>query len=52
MRTKIQAAQIAHEAGINMVIANGSIKGIIDQVLSGEEIGTLFLRAPTTEPFS
>lgn len=42
MRTKITAARIAQEAGIAMVIANGSQEGVVDLVLKGAEIGTLF----------
>ncbi len=42
MLTKITAARIAQEAGIAMVIANGSYKGVVDLVLNGTEIGTLF----------
>jgi glutamate 5-kinase len=42
MRTKITAARIAAEAGLDTVIANGAHPHIIDQILEGEEIGTYF----------
>lgn len=42
MLTKIAAAQIANEVGVDMVIANGSDVGNIIRVLNGEDIGTLF----------
>lgn len=43
MATKIKAAEIATAAGCSMVIANGEIEGIIKRVVTGEEIGTIFL---------
>ncbi|NLO36390.1 MAG: glutamate 5-kinase [Clostridiaceae bacterium] len=43
MRTKLNAARIANEAGIDAVIANGSVSRVIDDVLDGRERGTLFL---------
>lgn len=43
MLTKIQAAKIASEAGIAVVIANGGEKNVLERVISGEEIGTIFL---------
>jgi glutamate 5-kinase len=43
MVTKLQAAKVATAAGISMVIAHGKKEGTIAQVLSGEEVGTLFL---------
>lgn len=42
MRTKISAARIAMQSGINMVIANGRTKNVISRVVKGEELGTLF----------
>lgn len=42
MYTKIQAAKIAVNSGIAMVIASGSRDGIVRGVLSGESLGTLF----------
>ncbi len=46
MRSKVEAARIATEAGFDTVIANGFAQGIIDAILRGEEKGTLF-RAPS-----
>ena len=42
MQTKIEAAKIAQNAGVTMVIARGGEDGIIRGILRGEEIGTLF----------
>ncbi len=44
MVTKIDAAEIATGAGVNMVIANGDDPMTILNILKGEEIGTLFLK--------
>ena len=43
MKTKVLAAQIAGRAGCSMVLAHGREKDILGRILSGEEIGTLFL---------
>jgi glutamate 5-kinase len=43
MHTKIQAAKIVGEKGAYCVIANGNERGVVSRVLSGEEIGTVFL---------
>ena len=42
MQTKIEAAKIAQNAGVTMVIARGDVDGIVRSILHGEEIGTLF----------
>ena len=42
MMTKIQAAQIAMSAGVTMVIASGSREGVLREVLTGQNIGTVF----------
>lgn len=42
MQTKIEAAKIAQNAGVTMVIARGDEDGTIRSILRGEEIGTLF----------
>lgn len=42
MATKVTAAKIANEAGVDMVIANGDRVSNISRILNGEEIGTLF----------
>jgi glutamate 5-kinase len=46
MHTKIMAARIATEAGLDTVIANGSQARVIDAILDGAEVGTLFLADP------
>ena len=41
MYTKIQAAKIAVNAGVTMVIASGALEGVVRNILSGEKIGTI-----------
>lgn len=43
MRTKIDAAKITSIAGCHMVIANSAIDEVVKKVITGENIGTLFL---------
>lgn len=43
MRTKIKAAKICSMAGCYVLIANGEIENVVLKILSGEEVGTLFL---------
>jgi glutamate 5-kinase len=43
MAAKLDAAEIAMQAGGMVVIANGKTPGILEQVFQGEEVGTLFL---------
>ena len=40
--TKIMAAQIAMEAGVIMVIANGKDPAVLYDILDGKDIGTIF----------
>ena len=42
MRSKLSAARIALNSGLDTVIANGSTPRIIDAILDGQEKGTLF----------
>ena len=42
MATKIEAAKAAMNAGIDMVLANGSDPSVIYNILEGDETGTLF----------
>lgn len=42
MQTKVHAAQIATESGIDMVIANGSNPEILYDILQGKKVGTYF----------
>jgi len=44
MATKIKAAKICLDGGINMIIAHGQSPQILYQILKGEQIGTLFHR--------
>lgn len=44
MVTKLDAAEIATNAGVNMIIANGDDPLIILDILKGAEIGTLFVK--------
>ncbi|HVK18038.1 MAG TPA: glutamate 5-kinase [Fimbriiglobus sp.] len=43
MRSKLRAARIATAAGGAVVMANGSVDGVLDRVFAGEMVGTLFL---------
>jgi glutamate 5-kinase len=43
MRSKLRAARLAASAGGAVIMANGSKEGVLDAVLAGEPIGTLFL---------
>jgi glutamate 5-kinase len=46
MQTKIRAVKIAGRAGCNVIIASGREDRIIERILAGEELGTLFLAEP------
>ncbi len=43
MKTKIEAAKIASNAGFRIVLADGRVKNIIGRIMAGEEIGTVFM---------
>ncbi|MFA5535843.1 MAG: glutamate 5-kinase [Bacillota bacterium] len=43
MNTKIQAAKICTNYGVPMVIADGTEKEVLHQILDGKQVGTLFL---------
>src|SRR5687768_341653 len=43
MRSKLRAARLATSAGGAVIMANGSVDGVLDAVLAGEPVGTLFL---------
>lgn len=43
MRTKIEAAKIASNAGCRIVLANGRVKSVITRIIAGEAIGTIFM---------
>jgi len=42
MFTKLQAAKIAVNAGVTMLIASGSREGIVRDILAGKNLGTVF----------
>jgi len=50
MYTKIQAAKICWNSGVKMIIANGKIDNVLNQIANGEKIGTTFL--PMKKPIS
>jgi len=43
MRTKIEAAEVAVNSGVTMVIADGRRVGVLPDIIAGKEIGTKFL---------
>jgi glutamate 5-kinase len=49
MASKLEAARLSVAEGTAVVIANGTVPGILDRVLSGEDVGT-FVRTPERRP--
>ncbi|MFH2013048.1 MAG: glutamate 5-kinase [Pseudomonadota bacterium] len=47
MITKVQAAKKAAIFGVPTIVANGKLDGIINKIITGEEVGTLFLPKKT-----
>lgn len=43
MRTKIEAAKIASDAGCRIVLADGRLKNVISRIINGDQIGTVFM---------
>ena len=43
MSSKLQAAALVTDAGDAAIIANGKLPHIVDRLMEGEELGTLFL---------
>jgi len=43
MKTKLEAARIASNAGCRIVLANGRLKDVVRRIICGEEIGTVFM---------
>jgi len=43
IKTKIEAARIATHSGCAAIVANGRLPSVIDRVMKGEDLGTLFL---------
>jgi glutamate 5-kinase len=50
MRSKLRAARLATAAGESVILANGGIPGVLDAVMGGEPVGTLFLPHGSTLP--
>ena len=42
MRSKLEAARMAQEAGLTVVIANGRTVQVLERVVAGEQVGTRF----------
>jgi len=42
MATKVKAARAAAAAGVRTVIANGLVEGILERIIRGEAVGTVF----------
>ena len=43
MKTKIEAAKIASNAGCRIVLADGKTNNVIERIIEGENIGTIFM---------
>jgi glutamate 5-kinase len=43
MKTKIEAAKIAANAGCRIILADGKIKNVITKIIAGDDIGTIFM---------
>jgi len=43
MSTKLNAAGIAMDSGVTMIIANGKESNVLEKIMKGKEIGTIFL---------
>ena len=50
MPSKLSAVRMATAVGENVIIANGTTPDVLDRILAGEEIGTLFLAEGKTVP--
>ncbi|HXB60237.1 MAG TPA: glutamate 5-kinase, partial [Candidatus Acidoferrales bacterium] len=50
MKSKIEAAKIVVRSGIPLVIASGKKKNALENILTGEDEGTLFVAQPTRLP--
>lgn len=50
MHTKLAAAHTATAVGENVIIANGRNPRVLEQILAGEEVGTLFLARGAAMP--
>ncbi len=50
MQTKLEAVRTATAVGESVIIANGANPCVLDEILAGEEVGTLFLAQGRTLP--
>jgi glutamate 5-kinase len=50
MRSKLRAARLATAAGESVIIANGGRANVLDAIITGEPVGTLFLPHGETVP--
>ena len=48
MASKVEAARRATLAGANVIVADARTEGIVEAVLAGEDVGTLFAAAPAS----
>jgi glutamate 5-kinase len=46
MRTKLESARLAMNAGVIMVIADGREPNVIRRIMAGEEVGSVFVPGP------
>ncbi len=49
MSAKLAAARIATDSGADMVIANGDHVEVVERIMAGEAVGTLFLAHPNLD---
>jgi glutamate 5-kinase len=47
MASKIQAAKVVIRSGIPLVIASGTKKNVLSDILAGKDVGTLFVAKPS-----
>lgn len=50
MASKVEAARLAAGRGVPVVLASGLVPRILERILAGESVGTLFLPAPKEVP--
>jgi len=50
MVSKVEAARVAARAGVPVVLASGLVFGILEHILAGDPVGTLFFAAPKGAP--
>lgn len=51
MSTKLSAARLSTSLGVDMIIANGSDFRILEDIMKGEEVGTLFVSKEKDETY-